>query len=50
MKDLHVQQRFTPRIRGGGTPEGSIMKLSISVELADVIKHANTHFHGMNSF
>jgi hypothetical protein len=37
-------------MRGSGTPSGGMMPLGTLVVLPDVINHANSHLHWMNSF
>jgi hypothetical protein len=44
------QQRYISRMRGGGTPEGGMMKLGTFVDTPDVMTHANFHLHLMNTF
>jgi hypothetical protein len=49
-KNEKGQQRFIPRICGGGTPEDGELKLDAFVELMDVMNHSNFYIFLMNSF
>ena len=40
---------YISRIREGGTPVGGMMVLGTLVEPPDVMNHANSHLHRMNS-
>jgi hypothetical protein len=42
-------QRYISRMRGGGTPVGSMMKFGIVVEPLNVMNHANFHLNLMAS-
>jgi hypothetical protein len=41
---------YISRMRGGGTLGGGMMILGTFVEPPDVMNHANSHLHRMNSF
>jgi hypothetical protein len=44
------QQPYISRMRGGETPEGSVMKLSTLVELLDVMNYAKFHLYRLHGF
>jgi hypothetical protein len=50
IKNKKGQQRFIPRICGGGTPEDGELKLDAFVELMDIMNHSNFYIFLMNSF
>jgi hypothetical protein len=43
-------ERNISRMRGGGIPVGGMMPLGTLVEIQDVMNHAPSHHHWMNSF